>query len=317
MGTLKNLLVWSSSRDGTFRTCRRRYYYNYYGSWGGWETGAEPATRELYALKQLTNRFFWAGSVVHDEVSGFLRREMAGGPSPEPGEVGEQAVHMMRGQYKTSRDTSPEAFRSDPKRTFRLMEHHYSMDVSRERWKETADKVEKSLRNFFRSEAYASLKSLPFENWLHVEDPAAGPDRINIRGMDLYALPDCVYRDENDTVHVIDWKTGWKEAANWDQLALYALYAQERWDVPAVSVRAREVNLFLGKDTEHRLDEDLLDGLCEKVRAGLADMTACLVDGDADRNEALPEETFALTDDPHACRMCSFQGICPAVTGNR
>ena len=30
---------WSLSRHGTFETCRRQYYWNYYGSWQGWPTG--------------------------------------------------------------------------------------------------------------------------------------------------------------------------------------------------------------------------------------------------------------------------------------
>jgi hypothetical protein len=39
MPELTNDFSWSRSRDNTFQECKRRYYYHYYGSWGGWEAG--------------------------------------------------------------------------------------------------------------------------------------------------------------------------------------------------------------------------------------------------------------------------------------
>jgi hypothetical protein len=65
---LRNELSWSHSRYETFRECLRRYFYHYYGSWGGWQDDADPLTRRLYILKQLKNRHLWAGGVVHDAV---------------------------------------------------------------------------------------------------------------------------------------------------------------------------------------------------------------------------------------------------------
>lgn len=311
MAALRNELVWSSSRRRTFETCRRRYYYAYYGSWGGWEAAADERCRELYALKQLSARPLWAGNVVHEEVARVLRAVREGRPAPDPLEVERRAVHRMRSQFRVSRDTPPAAFRGDPKRTFRLIEHEYRMPVPRERWVETREKVLRCLRGFFSSEIYRVLLALPAEGWLHVEDPAGPPDRLRMGGLEVYAQPDCVYRDAAGAVHVLDWKTGRQEAANWDQLALYALYAEERWGVPAVSVRAREVNLFLGTDTEHHLEEGLLDGLRQKIRSSLDAMRSLLVEGDAEDNRPLAEEAFAVTEDERACRMCVYRAACP------
>ena len=42
MAELTNEFSWSRSRDGTFQDCRRRYFYHYYGAWGGWEAAASP-----------------------------------------------------------------------------------------------------------------------------------------------------------------------------------------------------------------------------------------------------------------------------------
>ena len=51
MGTLVNELSWSVSRNSLFSECRRAYYYNYYGSWGGWEANTSATTRKFYILK--------------------------------------------------------------------------------------------------------------------------------------------------------------------------------------------------------------------------------------------------------------------------
>ena len=48
MADLANEFSWSRSRDSTFQDCRRKYFYHYYGSWGGWEAGATPEVRRLY-----------------------------------------------------------------------------------------------------------------------------------------------------------------------------------------------------------------------------------------------------------------------------
>ena len=66
MSSFKNEFSWSISRDRVFQTCPRQYYFNYYGYWGGWEINAPERTRRIYVLKQLKNRYMWAGAKVHD-----------------------------------------------------------------------------------------------------------------------------------------------------------------------------------------------------------------------------------------------------------
>src|SRR4051794_9618888 len=65
---ITNDFSWSKSRHEKFSECLRAYYFQYYGSWGGWEQDAPKGVRNLYILKKLNNRYTWAGSVVHDAV---------------------------------------------------------------------------------------------------------------------------------------------------------------------------------------------------------------------------------------------------------
>ena len=41
----KNDFSWSFSRDNAFNTCKRKYYYSYYGSWGGWNKDADELSK--------------------------------------------------------------------------------------------------------------------------------------------------------------------------------------------------------------------------------------------------------------------------------
>ena len=66
MSTFKNEFSWSISRDRVFQICPRQYYFNYYGYWGGWENNAPQRIKQIYVLKQLKNRYMWAGAKVHD-----------------------------------------------------------------------------------------------------------------------------------------------------------------------------------------------------------------------------------------------------------
>jgi len=44
---LVNEFSWSRTRDNVFQECRRRYYYQYYGAWGGWDVNSDPLVRRL------------------------------------------------------------------------------------------------------------------------------------------------------------------------------------------------------------------------------------------------------------------------------
>ena len=72
MTDFKNKFSWSISQDRTFQTCKRKYYLNRYGSWGGWEKEAEELTRKIYILKNQSTIPMLVGDVVHQTISKIL-----------------------------------------------------------------------------------------------------------------------------------------------------------------------------------------------------------------------------------------------------
>src|SRR5262249_15074897 len=129
MGDLANEFSWSRSRDGTFQECKRRYFYHYYGAWGGWDVAVAPEVRRLYILKQLASRQQWAGRAVHDAIELALHGLRDGRSVPVEPFVAD-VIERMRGEWRSSRDGR---YRDNPK-TAALFEHEYHVDLKPEAW---------------------------------------------------------------------------------------------------------------------------------------------------------------------------------------
>jgi hypothetical protein len=311
VGKLQNTFSWSLSRRRTFERCKRSYWYSYYGGWGGWEAGAHPRTRRIWMLKKLTTRAMWVGSVVHEEIARVLRKLQHGQPVLDPEDVVEQTIARMRSDY---RDSTRNNFLHDPKRHTRFLEHEYDVETPPERWKESADRARRALRNFFGSEIHEQLASLPAEDWLEVEDSRQPPPLLDVDGIPVHVRVDLAFRD-GDLVTIVDWKTGkGSEPDGRDQLAGYALYAQEQWDVPAAMVRAREYNVVQNRDKVHELDGGFLDEFRVRLARSVADMHAFLED--VPSNRAAPEDEFPYCVAERECRFCFFVGVCPRWEGD-
>jgi len=225
-------------------------------------------------------------------------------------DAAEQTLHRMRSQYKESLENR---FLLDPKRHVRFVEHEYAIPLPRERWKESADRVKRGLLNFFASEIYGELRALGEDDWLEIEDSDLPPPVVMVDEVPVHVRVDLAFRDA-EAVTIVDWKTGQgTEPEGRDQLAGYALYAQDRWGVPAAMVRAREVNVVQARETVHPLDGGFLEEFRVRLRRSVKEMRACLED--AASNRPLPEERFPCTAVEKDCRHCSFVGVCPRWEG--
>jgi hypothetical protein len=297
---LKNEFSWSNSRDATFRECPRRYYFRYYGSWGGWSASAEPRTRKLYVLKQLRTRHMWAGAAVHECIKASLRDTRRGVEPMSAEDAVEAALSAMRTEYLASKRRD---YWLDPKGCG-LFEHEYGLAVPAAAWKEIAAHVARCLRAFYASDLYGRIRAMPADAWLDVEDFSS----FDLDGTKVHVVLDFSCR-EGDGVAIWDWKTGKAGGARNDrQLACYGLYAVERWGVAPERVRAAELNLASGKVRERRLTSSDLDSVRAHIRASASDMRSLLDDPEAN---SAREERFPFAANDRSCRFCNFRSACP------
>ena len=300
MAELGNVFSWSRSRASMFEDCRRRYYYHYYGAWGGWESTAAPDVRHLYVLKQLTGRQGWAGRTVHTAVELTLRALHAGRELSEERLI-EDTVSRMREEWRFSRRGR---YRERPREAVALFEHEYGVEVPGQAWQVLRDHVCRCLRNFHRLPLLAEIRRTPPERWILIEDVRA----FEFEGTPVYAAPDFGYWTRDDRLALVDWKTGSPHPDETAvQLGGYALYARDILDVPPDRVDLLEVNLRGGEVSVHPWDAARLDKIRERLRLSIRGMKAWLRDPDA--NVAALED-FERTEDLRLCRWCNFKAVC-------
>ena len=302
MSTFKNEFSWSISRDRVFQTCPRQYYFNYYGYWGGRENAAPERTRQIYILKQLQNRYMWAGAKVHDCINHTLTNLQRGISVLDVDQIIEITLNQMREEFRSSRE---KRYLTHPK-TCALFEHEYEVPISDADWKNTADNVVQCLRNFYASETFAMLKELPQQMWLEVEDFSS----FNLGSTKIWAVLDCSFRTDDGGVTIIDWKTGSSMSEDVSmQLSCYAMYAMQKWGVDPEKVKLIEYNLLANQGAEFTVSAAEIENTKTYIGGSIADMQSTLVD--VDNNAPKKEEAFQKVEDDRIRSSCNFKKVCP------
>ncbi len=301
MSTFKNEFSWSISRDRVFQTCPRQYYFNYYGSWGGWESDAPERTRQIYILKNLKNRYMWAGAKVHDCIKHPLTNLQRGVSVLDVDQIVDITLNQMREEFRSSRD---KRYLTHPK-TCALFEHEYEVSIEDAEWKKTADNMEQCLRNFYASETFGMLKELPQKMWLEVEDFSS----FNLNNTKIWAVLDCSFRTKDGGVTIIDWKTGRSMSEDVSmQLACYAMYAVEKWGVDPESVKLIEYNLLANQGVEFTFGASEIENTKTYIAGSIVDMQSFLVD--VVNNMPKAESAFLKMQDEGTRANCNFRKVC-------
>jgi len=119
---------------------------------------------------------------------------------------------------------------------------------------------------------------------------------------------DFAYRDEDDRVQVLDWKTGNERGADHMQVAQYALYAQRKWQAPPELVVGGLVYLGHGADrVDVAVDAPALEAAQARMRESIAGMKAQL---DDPLRNAPSKDRFPQIEDRDACMRCPFRRPC-------
>jgi hypothetical protein len=297
---LENTFSWSLSRSRTFEECPRKYWYHYYGAWGGWEPDAPPEVRELYLLKNVTNLHLIAGDVVHRAIERSLQ-DVHRGVVPNAERVVLWCKSEMQRSYAESREG---AWRADPKNRTRLFEHHYGPQPSRNFLVRIAQKIGGAVRVFFRSPAYGLIRETDPAEWLPMETL----DTFVFEGTTVYAVPDFACRHRGEVL-LFDWKTGRADGRNGDQVVLYTMFAAAKWAVDPDAVRGSPVYLGQGDgafapQSVSAADRERVGDLMRRSIRAMRERLA-----DAATNTARVDDFEAVPG--RACRSCNFRGVCP------
>ncbi|MFH1024377.1 MAG: PD-(D/E)XK nuclease family protein [Planctomycetota bacterium] len=299
MAVRKNIFTWSKTRDETFRTCPRRYYYEYYGAWGGWLVTAPAPVRKIYTLKQLKTRALWTGERVHECIERCLRNLRRGIRPMTEAEAVAATLALMREDFSGSRRGG---FWKNPK-SCGLFEHAYGVKTPDAYWKEAAGHVTACLTVFYRSAIYARIQALPKKQWLELEEFSSFP----LDGVKIHVKLDFAGREGDDVV-IYDWKTGTSDTRRSGlQLACYGFYAAAKWKAEPKHLRLVEFNLAANREHIHPVSAADLDAVKTYIRGSIRDMKLLL--DDPETNTA-SEEKFPLVETDAPCGQCNYRMVC-------
>jgi len=299
MTTFKNEFSWSVSRDEIFRRCHRMYYFQYYGSWGGWEIDADDRTRMIYILKQLQNRQMWAGKKVHECIENVIIEIQKGYEKIDVSKKIEETLDQMRKEFLSSKNKK---YLTDPK-SCALFEHEYRLEVTETEWKSNADNVVECLKLFFDSKVYKEILKLTENQWLEMEQFPY----FYFNDVKIYAVLDFAFR-RNDKIIIYDWKTG-KEDAERDrfQLACYGLFAIQKWAIKQEKVKLVDFFLSNGDQYNYNFKNFELNQIKEYILNSIDEMRDKL---DDQQENIARENSFPFTENEKICKYCNYYKVC-------
>jgi len=306
----KNEFSWSKSRDGLFKECRRKYFFNHYGFWNGWVASEDERVKQIYYLKKLSGKEVWMGSSVHKVIEFVLKRFRAG----DEISLGHAVVFLkkrMESDFAMSKFGGYSGFKSNAHRFF---EDEYGIEISEEEKKRLFDKAEFCLRNFYNSDIFMEIRKTPIEDWVTLEDFLSfdfslGEGSGESDKVKVYLSIDFAMR-KGDEIVLFDWKTGKERRADYElQLGLYALYVSEKFNISPDKIKAKMFYLGLGiegKVDSFEVDSERLEDVKRVLRKSVLEMKRVL---------RVPEENEAVEEDFEKsegfwCSRCSFRKVC-------
>ena len=308
MSDLKNEFAYSWSRAEMFYRCPRQFYWQYYGSWPGWEDDAPATARLAYRLKHIKSVPMLIGDTFH-WVVGKQLRDRPERPCGVPLKaLHDEARQTMTDQMRSSRE---QRWRESPKWHANLFEDYYGGGLAPREAQEGLDALTKCLDIFadsgFGRRAFGAERSR-----LRIIDPQNfDQKRAVLEGLTVYATPDLLVEGkQGGTLHIVDWKTGRKQAMSLAQLAIYGWVVSAQYQLPIDKLTAHLVYVGHGVlDVEEFPDLAAgIDDAKRKIATFVDDVHERLTD--VARNVAGDIDLFPMTNDLSKCRSCKFRELC-------
>lgn len=294
-------LSWSPSRQQKLDDCPRSYFYTYYLSHNGWLDDADPDARVAYRLKALTGFDALFGSEIDKRARELEGAARSGKALPTVDEMERRSRDSLNLAWKTSKSQVPQ-FERRPKSVEMLRSVYLHQDATAE-IERVASRIRPCLEALRARPHWARLGESGEKG--RVEIP--GFDPFQLDGIKVYALPDLVYVHD-DTLYVVDWKTGKRKAFHSTQVLLSSLWASTKLPGQrSLPISGHLEYLLEREDVIVTIPEDLDAAAVSLVKDGLAKMCALL--SDTEKNALLDMDAFTKNESG-LCATCSFLPLC-------
>jgi len=302
MGDFKNVFSYSGSRYGTFKRCKYQYYLKYYKSFGGWNYSRNSLEWQLWKLKLVYPLAPWIGIFVHEQVKKYINWYYA-----KEGVPIEKYLSFVDTEFEEAWSASEQGCFNDNKKAV-IFEHQFGGTLDKQ---EVKNKIDIAINHFLNKYSH-NLKSIPYDNVLTI-DVDDFSQFIFIDGVKVFTIVDFAYfKEETKKIYIIDWKTGYSEDYDSDQLKLYALYYKYFFDEDDLGFKnfsLNQFNLTLGLyvPTKLKSDNDLLI-VEKKIKKQINELREYLED--EEENIPVSEKKFIPSASLYNCKFCEYQEVC-------
>lgn len=306
MAELSNEFAFSWSRQKIFYDCPRKLYWQYYGSWGGWEDEASRDARLAYRLKNLKTLSMLIGETFHEELAEILQRRPSRPAGIPVKQLKDDMERRLLKRLRESRNADWERF-GNPKQYTILFEDYYKVGIDERMEAEARATLHSCVDGLAASGFGRRAFAAPKEHLIFIDPRDMAEKRVTVDGLILYASPDLVVKGKSGGLHIIDWKTGKPYKANVAQLAVYGIFVQEKFEMPLERLTAHLI--YVNARENH--EQSVVEGV-EEARRVIAtyveDVKGRLTDPVA--NVAGDIEGFPMTKNTVLCRSCNFRELC-------
>ena len=242
-----------------------------------------------------------AGTIVHDEVERTLKA-VRYGRNADIVKSKENVIKVFKQSWAQSKNKD---WKDNPKWKTNLFEHFYNQKPTDEVLLDIRDLMLNSIDGFFASDSYRFIQTMSDSQWLAIEDL----DSFEVHGAKLWVKLDFAIR-HGERVYIYDWKTGKVAKENEVQLAIYALYAQQKWNVDLKLIRLFDVYLNQQLPVKVKPTNRLIDSAKVFIDKSIDSMKELLTDVENNTTEIELFPVVGEDRESYPCSYCSFQTVC-------
>lgn len=288
--------------------CSRKYAYQYYVSHNGWFRDSSELAKDAYRLKKITNLPILFGEIVHTIIETVIKNYQQSSYIPDEETLVQYLRNQLNGAFIDSLKNK-EAWYERPKHYKMLHEIYYEGKLEEEAIQEIKERISVCISNFLKSKSFTDLISKKEMQVVQSEEFRT----IKLLGVKVYIVIDFLYKDIKEGKWIIvDWKTGKESIEDRNQLALYALYLKETFNVPLEKIEIRNEYLLTGHCQSYSLNELDLKHVLERMEMSLLEMGKYIKDEDT--NEPIDLEFFTKTEHTNRCSRCNYKQLCEPAT---
>lgn len=297
-------ITWSYSRRSVLEQCSRRYYYLYFGA-SKKRARDDPAKDLLHFLKtRVQNRYLLSGSVLHTVIKTYFLKARAGDLWSADRLVG-FASKVYGDSWRYSKMNPDGKITKSEKYPPVLLQEYYQEHPKADQLCAGEEaRLMHAVRSFASNDLYHHFRQAGvqyaslIEGKVHLDD---FPCKIDGR-------VDLAFRS-NDQITILDWKLGHGDGTGDDslQLAVYALWAMDRFKCPPEFLRVCKVHLSSNDVVDFKVDFGLLAAARTRIIQDAERMVMLEPYG----NEA-KVEAFTRCERILVCNGCVFGGVCYA-----